>query len=163
MPSKNDAADFQALRSAMQVLNFSQTECDTVFKILASVLHLGNIRFKSKQVEYQAEGVVVERESEVRWAAHLLEIPDTGIISALTTKTTVMIPPLLWISGGKVTYLPFCRKLATKSYWRRSTVIRLSTRGKFTRLLLPCLEDFRFLLHFRPEIIESDVESQYLV
>ncbi|OQV25063.1 Unconventional myosin-XV [Hypsibius exemplaris] len=88
LPAKNDAEDFQALKSAMQVLNFTPAECETVFKILAAVLHIGNIRFKVKPVEYQAEGVVVERESEVRWMAHLLQIPDSGIVSALTTKTT---------------------------------------------------------------------------
>ena len=76
----------------MQVLNFTKAECDTVFKILAAVLHIGNIRFKLKPVEHATEGVVVERESEVRWISHLLEIPDIGITSALTTKTTVRKP-----------------------------------------------------------------------
>ena len=89
MPAKNDAADFQALKSAMQVLNFTTAERETVFKILAAVLHLGNIRFKAKQEDYQQEGVVVERDSEIRWIAHLLQIPDAGIVAALTTKTTV--------------------------------------------------------------------------
>lgn len=73
----------------MQVLNFSAAECESVFKILAAVLHMGNIRFKLKPVEHATEGVMLERDAEVRWVAHLLQIPDGGITSALTTKTTV--------------------------------------------------------------------------
>ena len=38
---KNDRDDFQSLLSAMQVLGFTNEEQDTIFRILASVLHLG--------------------------------------------------------------------------------------------------------------------------
>lgn len=38
---KVDRDDFQSLLSAMQVLGFTNDEQDTIFRILASVLHLG--------------------------------------------------------------------------------------------------------------------------
>lgn len=38
---KSDSEDFRGLLSAMQVLGFTTEEQDTIFRILASVLHLG--------------------------------------------------------------------------------------------------------------------------
>ncbi|KAJ8681733.1 hypothetical protein QAD02_017525 [Eretmocerus hayati] len=85
---KNDTQDFKALLSAMQVLGFTSEEQDTIFKILSSVLHLGNVYFHRKQMRHGQEGVEVGSDAEIRWAAHLLQINADGIIRALTTKTT---------------------------------------------------------------------------
>lgn len=86
---KSDTQDFKALLSAMQVLGFTSEEQDTIFKILASVLHLGNVYFHRKQMRHGQEGVEVGSDAEIRWAAHLLQVNSDGIIRALTTKTTV--------------------------------------------------------------------------
>ncbi|XP_018402219.1 PREDICTED: unconventional myosin-XV [Cyphomyrmex costatus] len=85
---KSDVQDFKALLSAMQVLGFSSDEQDTIFKILSSVLHLGNVYFHRKQMRHGQEGVEVGSDAEIRWAAHLLQVNSDGIIRALTTKTT---------------------------------------------------------------------------
>ncbi|KAG7210137.1 hypothetical protein KM043_011699 [Ampulex compressa] len=85
---KSDVEDFKALLSAMQVLGFTSEEQDTIFKILASVLHLGNVYFHRKQMRHGQEGVEVGSDAEIRWAAHLLQVNSDGIIRALTTKTT---------------------------------------------------------------------------
>jgi myosin-15 len=47
---KDDKEDFEALISAIDILGFSKLEQDTIFKMLASVLHIGNIYFCKKQV-----------------------------------------------------------------------------------------------------------------
>ncbi len=47
---KDDRKDFTALQSAMEILGFEQTEQDVIYKILSSVLHLGNIYFTKVQV-----------------------------------------------------------------------------------------------------------------
>ena len=86
---KSDTQDFKALLSAMQVLGFTSEEQDTIFKILASVLHLGNVYFHRKQMRHGQEGVEVGSDAEIRWAAHLLQVNSDGIIRALTTKSTV--------------------------------------------------------------------------
>lgn len=90
---KSDVQDFKALLSAMQVLGFTSEEQDTIFKILASVLHLGNVYFHRKQMRHGQEGVEVGSDAEIRWAAHLLQVNSDGIIRALTTKTTVSFHP----------------------------------------------------------------------
>lgn len=97
--------------SAMQILDFSSEEQDTIFRILASgiitiltfkkkfmanlffekyiVLHLGNVFFHRKALKHGQEGVEMGSDAEVRWVSHLLQLRTDGIVSALTTKTTV--------------------------------------------------------------------------
>ncbi|GIX67575.1 unconventional myosin-XV [Caerostris extrusa] len=86
--SKDDAEDFRALLAAMQVLSFTSEEQDTIFRILASVLHLGNIYFHRKQLKHGQEGVEIGSDAEIRWASHLLQLSLDGILRAMTTKTT---------------------------------------------------------------------------
>ncbi|XP_060860512.1 unconventional myosin-XV isoform X5 [Metopolophium dirhodum] len=85
---KYDGEDFQSLMSAMQVLGFTSEEQDTIFRILASVLHLGNVYFHRKQLKHGQEGVEIGSDAEIRWTGHLLRLDVDGIKEALTTKTT---------------------------------------------------------------------------
>ncbi|XP_065213017.1 unconventional myosin-XV isoform X2 [Planococcus citri] len=85
---KYDGEDFQSLLSAMQVLGFTSEEQDTIFRILASVLHLGNVYFHRKQLKHGQEGVEIGSDAEIRWTGHLLRLDPDGIKQALTTKTT---------------------------------------------------------------------------
>uniref|UniRef100_A0A8C3B4X4 Unconventional myosin-Id n=1 Tax=Cyclopterus lumpus TaxID=8103 RepID=A0A8C3B4X4_CYCLU len=43
--SINDGADFKAVADAMKVIGFTGDEIQTVYKILAAILHLGNLAF----------------------------------------------------------------------------------------------------------------------
>ncbi|KAK6643275.1 hypothetical protein RUM43_004780 [Polyplax serrata] len=85
---KVDRDDFQSLLSAMQVLGFTNDEQDTIFRILASVLHLGNVYFHRKQLRHGQEGVEIGSDAEIKWTAHLLKLNADGIKDALMTKTT---------------------------------------------------------------------------
>lgn len=44
---RDDAAEFADIRSAMKVLQFSDEDIWDVFKLLAAVLHTGNIKYKA--------------------------------------------------------------------------------------------------------------------
>ena len=82
---KNDEQDFRFLLAAMQVLGFTNEEQDTIFRILASVLHLGNIYFHRKQLKHGQEGVEIGSDAEIRWISHLPPIttgwnPQVGYI-----------------------------------------------------------------------------------
>ena len=47
---KSDADDFRRLLAAMEVLGFSAEDQDSIFRILASILHLGNVYFEKYEV-----------------------------------------------------------------------------------------------------------------
>ena len=56
------------------MLGFANDERETIFKILASILHIGNVYFHRKQLKYGQEGVEVGSDLEIKWAAHLLQV-----------------------------------------------------------------------------------------
>lgn len=85
---KNDGEDFRFLLAAMQVLGFANEEQDAIFRILASVLHFGNIYFHRRQFRHGQEGVDIGSDAEVRWTSHLLQLSLEGIVRALTMRTT---------------------------------------------------------------------------
>ncbi|XP_050297745.1 unconventional myosin-XV isoform X2 [Anthonomus grandis grandis] len=81
-------ADWKALTRAMQVLGVSESEQEGIVKILASVLHLGNVYFHRRQLRHGQEGVEVGSDVEIKWAAHLLQISANGLQRALTSRIT---------------------------------------------------------------------------
>ena len=50
---RDDADNYRKLTAAMDILSFERTEQETIVKILASVLHIGNMYFKVVQVRGQ--------------------------------------------------------------------------------------------------------------
>ncbi|GMT03904.1 hypothetical protein PENTCL1PPCAC_26078, partial [Pristionchus entomophagus] len=84
--SRDDAADLEEIRSAMKVLLFKDEEIASIFRLLASVLHIGNIRF-AKSADENQEEVFIHNGEELKKVAKLLEVPESVIASSLTTKT----------------------------------------------------------------------------
>ncbi|XP_008197063.1 unconventional myosin-XV [Tribolium castaneum] len=81
-------ADWGALTRAMQVLGVGEAEQEGIIKVLASVLHLGNVYFHRRQLRHGQEGVEVGSDVEIKWAAHLLQISPSGLQRALTSRIT---------------------------------------------------------------------------
>ncbi|CAG9785914.1 unnamed protein product [Diatraea saccharalis] len=81
-------ADWSALCGAMQVLGIGDSEREDIIRVLAAVLHLGNVYFHRKQLRHGQEGVQLGGGAEVRWAAHLLKVPAESLARALTTRVT---------------------------------------------------------------------------
>lgn len=50
IPGKNDEEDFHRLLTTMETLSFSVEEQNSIFRILSSVLHLGNVYFDKYEV-----------------------------------------------------------------------------------------------------------------
>jgi myosin XV len=80
--------DWASLQGAMQVLGVSDNEKEGIVRVLSSVLHLGNIYFHRRQLRHGQEGVEVGSDAEIKWAAHLLQIPSEGILRSLTARIT---------------------------------------------------------------------------
>jgi len=115
LPNKEDGDDFRSILASMQVLGFNYEEQDTIFRILATVLHLGNIYFHRKVLAVRSgkvmqqqqrlfmshdgdqtpngaaggvEGVEIGSDTEVRWVSHLLQIQFELVMRCLTVRTT---------------------------------------------------------------------------
>uniref|UniRef100_A0A8C8SS06 Myosin IG n=1 Tax=Pelusios castaneus TaxID=367368 RepID=A0A8C8SS06_9SAUR len=73
----SDCANFLAVADAMKVIGFSPAEISSVYKILATILHLGNVSFLD-----QGDAVEVENEELV---SHLAELTCTQPESLLQT------------------------------------------------------------------------------
>ena len=85
---KNDAQDFSFLLSSFQVLGFTNEQQDVIFRVLASVLHLGNIYFHRKFLKTGQEGVEIGTDVEIRWACHLLQLNIENVLQTLTCRIT---------------------------------------------------------------------------
>ncbi|KAH8284420.1 hypothetical protein KR018_005978 [Drosophila ironensis] len=80
--------DWESLQGAMQVLGVTEGEREGIVRVLAAVLHLGNVYFHRRQLRHGQEGVEVGSDAEIKWAAHLLHISAEGLHRALTSRTT---------------------------------------------------------------------------
>lgn len=80
--------DWASLQGAMQVLGVSENEREGIVRVLSAVLHLGNVYFHRRQLRHGQEGVELGSDAEVKWAAHLLQIPSEGLMRSLTTRIT---------------------------------------------------------------------------
>lgn len=52
IPGKNDAEDFLRLIAAMEILHFTPEDQSAIFRVLSSILHLGNVYFQKYEVAF---------------------------------------------------------------------------------------------------------------
>ncbi|CAH0602905.1 unnamed protein product [Chrysodeixis includens] len=83
---RDDAAEFADIRSAMKVLLFTEPEIWEILKLLAAVLHCGNIKYEATVVDNLDATEIIEQ-ANVRRVATLLGVPMQSLIDALTRKT----------------------------------------------------------------------------
>lgn len=82
---RDDAEEFSRLDKALDVLNFKQTEKNTIFSILAAILHLGNVEFK---LQGEGDKLAVANKQQLEWAAKLLQLTSSELDRALVYKVT---------------------------------------------------------------------------
>ncbi|KAM6077810.1 unconventional myosin-XV [Theristicus caerulescens] len=87
IPGKDDAEDFRRLLNTVEVLGFSVEEQNSIFRILSSVLHLGNVYFEKYETDCQEVATVVSA-TEIRTVAELLQVSPEGLQKAITFKVT---------------------------------------------------------------------------
>ncbi|XP_053121729.1 unconventional myosin-Ig isoform X4 [Hemicordylus capensis] len=78
----NDKANYQAVADAMKVIGFSPEEKDSVYKILAAILHLGNVNFVTTQ-----EAMEIENSELVAYLAELTSTDPESLLNALLFRT----------------------------------------------------------------------------
>uniref|UniRef100_A0A8C9SPY2 Myosin XVA n=1 Tax=Scleropages formosus TaxID=113540 RepID=A0A8C9SPY2_SCLFO len=88
IPGKNDSEDFLRLLSAMEILNFSAEDQNSIFRVLSSILHLGNVFFERYEADSQEVASVVSAQ-EIRVVAELLQISPEALQKSITYKVMV--------------------------------------------------------------------------
>ncbi|KAH7727939.1 hypothetical protein AAVH_04183 [Aphelenchoides avenae] len=87
-PGRDDAMDLAEIRSAMKVLLFKEPEIWSLFKILAAMLHLGNVKYQVS-TSHNIENTEVRDPLNIGRVAKLLEVEEEIVMKALTTRTLV--------------------------------------------------------------------------
>lgn len=85
---RNDGLEFADLRSAFKVLNFADADVWSIFSLLAAILHLGNLKFKSFNLNNIDSSEVADALNANRIAT-LLGVNKSSLCEALTRKTLV--------------------------------------------------------------------------
>ncbi|KAJ0181662.1 hypothetical protein K1T71_002384 [Dendrolimus kikuchii] len=85
---RNDSLEFADVRSAFKVLNFPDNEVWGIFSLLAAILHIGNVKFKSFNVNNMESSEVADAINANR-VATLLGVNKNSLCDALTRKTFV--------------------------------------------------------------------------
>uniref|UniRef100_A0A3B3CPP3 Myosin XVAb n=1 Tax=Oryzias melastigma TaxID=30732 RepID=A0A3B3CPP3_ORYME len=86
---KDDGEDFRRLLSAMDILCFTPEEQNGIYRLLSSILHLGNTYFEPHQVSAEGEEVAsVVSAQEIRVVAELLQVSPESLQKSITFKMT---------------------------------------------------------------------------
>uniref|UniRef100_A0AAR2KDI6 Myosin VIIAb n=1 Tax=Pygocentrus nattereri TaxID=42514 RepID=A0AAR2KDI6_PYGNA len=85
---RDDMKEYSSILSAMKVLMFTDTENWEISKLLAAILHMGNLRFEARTFK-NLDACVVVRSPDLTKAAALLEVDHQDVMSCLTTRTLI--------------------------------------------------------------------------
>ncbi|KPP72103.1 hypothetical protein Z043_108930, partial [Scleropages formosus] len=80
----NDKDTFHEVLSAMRVMNFSEENIREILRLLAGVLHTGNIEFMT------AGGAQISSKSALGWAAELLGLDSGQLAEVLTHRSMIL-------------------------------------------------------------------------
>jgi myosin I len=93
----NDKQNYRLVNDAMKIANFDQNLIKTIWNIVSSIIHLGNLKFESDESDHnnnnnnnnsnqQAKLSNVSIKS-IKEIAKLLKIDENGLVLALTSRT----------------------------------------------------------------------------
>ncbi|XP_031564569.1 unconventional myosin-VIIa-like [Actinia tenebrosa] len=100
----DEARAFHVIKEAMEVLAFTEEEMWRIFKIMAALLHLGNISFQAT-VHENMESCEIMNAEHTNYAEDLLGLPRNTMEKAFTFKSTY--------ASGEVIYSPLSDSKAT--------------------------------------------------
>ncbi|XP_024921340.1 unconventional myosin-VIIa-like isoform X2 [Cynoglossus semilaevis] len=85
---RDDLTDYSSILSAMKVLMFTEKENLEISKLLAAILHMGNMRFEARTYD-NLDACVVVRSPDLMTAASLMEVEPKDVMLCLTTRTLI--------------------------------------------------------------------------
>eukprot|EP00063_Salmo_salar_P095134 XP_014069969.1 PREDICTED: unconventional myosin-VIIa-like [Salmo salar] len=85
---RDDMKEYSNIQSAMKVLMFSDTENWMISKLLASILHMGNLRYEARTYD-NLDACEVVHSVDLTSAATLLEVNCKDLMNCLTSRTLI--------------------------------------------------------------------------
>ncbi|XP_052525295.1 unconventional myosin-VIIa isoform X1 [Tympanuchus pallidicinctus] len=85
---RDDSKEYANIRSAMKVLMFTDTENWEISKLLAAILHMGNLKYEARTYDNLDACEVVQSASLIT-AASLLEVEPQDVMNCLTSRTII--------------------------------------------------------------------------
>ncbi|XP_030015557.1 unconventional myosin-VIIb-like [Sphaeramia orbicularis] len=83
---RDDAEDYKRICSAMKILTFSEHQCQDILKLLAAILHLGNVCFEAN-TQNNLETSDVSKSEHFSITASLLEVQKSSLAKSLTHRS----------------------------------------------------------------------------
>ncbi|XP_016133906.1 unconventional myosin-VIIa-like [Sinocyclocheilus grahami] len=83
---RDDADEFGRIRAALKILTFSDRDCWEIFKLLAAILHMGNIDFQSTTMN-NMDSCDVLSSNHFSVTVKLLEVGDAVLDKSLTHRS----------------------------------------------------------------------------
>ncbi|CAJ1064844.1 unconventional myosin-VIIa [Xyrichtys novacula] len=80
--------EYSNIRSAMKVLMFTDKENWEISKLLAAILHMGNLRYEARNYD-NLDACEVVRSAHLTTAATLLEVDGKDLMNCLTSRTLI--------------------------------------------------------------------------
>ncbi|KAM9118579.1 unconventional myosin-Ih [Pangshura tecta] len=80
--SINDKSDWKTVRKAFSVVDFTETDIEQLFGVIASVLHLGNIQYEEDTNGH----AIITNGSQIKWISKLLGVHLSILQEALTHR-----------------------------------------------------------------------------
>ncbi|XP_069496099.1 unconventional myosin-VIIa isoform X3 [Ambystoma mexicanum] len=85
---RDDTKEYANIRSAMKVLMFTDTENWEISRLLAAILHMGNLRYEARTYD-NLDACEVVYSTSLTTAASLLEVNPQDLMNCLTSRTII--------------------------------------------------------------------------
>ncbi|XP_043929284.1 unconventional myosin-VIIa [Protopterus annectens] len=85
---RDDTKEYANIRSAMKVLMFTDTENAEISKLLAAILHMGNLHYEARMYD-NLDACEVVFSPALTTAASLLEVDAKDLMNCLTSRTII--------------------------------------------------------------------------
>ncbi|XP_069060011.1 unconventional myosin-VIIa [Pleurodeles waltl] len=85
---RDDTKEYANIRSAMKVLMFTDTENWEISRLLAAILHMGNLRYEARSYD-NLDACEVVYSTSLTTAASLLEVNPQDLMNCLTSRTII--------------------------------------------------------------------------
>ncbi|KAL8191253.1 UNVERIFIED_CONTAM: Unconventional myosin-VIIa [Gekko kuhli] len=85
---RDDSKEYSNIRAAMKVLMFTDTENWEISKLLAAILHMGNLRYEARTYD-NLDACEVLHSASLITAASLLEVDPQDVMNCLTSRTII--------------------------------------------------------------------------